>query len=181
VEDVHEVARKDIHTDVYFAHSVQDIELPIRQVTGEELAKAKQSVKEILAKEKRGENVKRRRIWHQNTIDRYQHQGDDSTYTMELHALRLGDVAICTNPFELFTEFGIRIKARSRALQTFVIQLTGVVGMYVPTAEAVRGGGYSAEINSNLVGPAGGQVLVDRTVEAINALWEVPEPSPPKQ
>jgi hypothetical protein len=32
-------------------------------------------------------------------------------------------------------------------------------------------GGYSGEVNSNLVGPEGGQVLVDRTVERINALW----------
>ena len=89
-----------------------------------------------------------------------------------LTAIRLGDVAICTNPFELFTEFGIRIKARSKALQTFVIQLTGVSGMYLPTTEAVGGGGYSAEINSNFVGPAGGQVFVDQTIEAVNALWE---------
>jgi hypothetical protein len=44
---------------------------------------------------------------------------------MELHVLRFGDVAIATNAFELFTEFGIQMKARSRALQTFVIQLAG--------------------------------------------------------
>ena len=46
--------------------------------------------------------------------------------------IRLGDVAIATNVFELFTEFGIQIKARSRALQTFIIQLSGP-GSYVPT------------------------------------------------
>ena len=92
---------------------------------------------------------------------------------MDLHVLRLGDVAIATNDFELFTEFGIQMKARGRALQTFVIQLAGP-GSYLPTAEAVRGGGYSAIVESNKVGPEGGQVLVDRTVEMINALW--PEP-----
>ena len=79
-------------------------------------------------------------------------------------------MAIATNVFELFTEFGIQIKARSRALQTFVIQLAGP-GTYVPTERAVRGGGYSAIVESNLVGPEGGQVLVDRTVEVINSLW----------
>ena len=90
---------------------------------------------------------------------------------MELHVIRLGDVAICTNPFELYTDFGLQIKARSKALQTFVIQLAGTSGKYVPTEKAVEGGSYSAGINSNLVGPEGGQVLVDRTVEAINSLW----------
>ena len=89
---------------------------------------------------------------------------------MELHVIRLGDVAVATNMFELYTEFGIQMKARSRALQTFVVQLVGA-GSYVPTARASRGGGYSAIAESNLVGPEGGQVLADKTVELINSLW----------
>jgi hypothetical protein len=63
------------------------------------------------------------------------------------------------------------MKARSKAEQTFVIELTGGWGRYLPTARAVAGGGYSAVIQSNMVGPEGGQVLVDRTVEMINAMW----------
>ena len=92
---------------------------------------------------------------------------------MELHVIRLGDVAICTNEFELFSDFGIRMMARSKALQTFVVQLTGSPGWgsYLPTAKAVHGGAYSAVIHSTLIGPEGGQVLVDRTVEVINGLW----------
>jgi hypothetical protein len=31
---------------------------------------------------------------------------------------------------------------------------------------------YSATVMSNTVGPEGGQVLVDRTVEAIQELWK---------
>ena len=104
-------------------------------------------------------------------LDRYESQKTNPFYEMELHVLRLGDVAIATNPFELYTDYGIQMKARSKAQQTFVIQLACTSGYYLPTAEAVRGGGYSAEVNSNLVGPEGGQVLVDRTVERINALW----------
>ena len=75
---------------------------------------------------------------------------------MELHALRLGDVAIATNSFELFTDFGLQIKARSPAVQTFIIQLAGP-GSYVPTEAAVRGGGYSAIVESSYVGPEGGR------------------------
>jgi hypothetical protein len=62
------------------------------------------------------------------------------------------------------------MKARSKAMQTFVIQLVNGAG-YVPTEKAVRGGGYSAIIQSNEVGPEGGQTLTDRTVELINGLW----------
>lgn len=62
---------------------------------------------------------------------------------MELHPLRIGDVAIATNAFEPYTDYGIQIKARSPALQTFMIQLAGP-GTYLPTERAVQGGGYSA-------------------------------------
>jgi hypothetical protein len=89
---------------------------------------------------------------------------------MELHVVRIGDVAICTNPFELFTDYGIQMKARSKAVQTFVVQLVGR-GSYLPTGKAIRGGHYSAVVHSSLVGPEGGTILVDRTVNVINSLW----------
>jgi hypothetical protein len=44
-------------------------------------------------------------------------------------------------------------------------------GTYLPTERAVRGGGYSAVVHSGQVGPEGGQVLVDRTVEAIDSVF----------
>ena len=92
-------------------------------------------------------------------------------YQMEMHVLRLGDVAIATNPFELFTDYGLRMKTRSPALQTFVVQLAGP-GTYLATEKAVRGGGYSAIIESNEVGPEGGQFLVDETASVIQSLFK---------
>ena len=47
------------------------------------------------------------------------------------------------------------MKARSPAEQTFAIQLAGS-GTYLPTDRAVRGGDYSAIVESNAVGPEGG-------------------------
>jgi hypothetical protein len=96
--------------------------------------------------------------------------GAERLYPMELHVLRLGDVAVATNDFELYTDYGVQMKARSPAVQTFVIQLAGSGG-YLPTERAVRGGGYGAVIQSSRVGPDGGQVLVNRTVRAIEELW----------
>ena len=71
---------------------------------------------------------------------------------MELHVVRLGDVAIATNDFELYTDYGVAMQARSPATQTVVIQLAGG-GTYLPTERAVRGGGYGAIPQSNRVGP----------------------------
>jgi hypothetical protein len=167
-EEAYEGARREQHGDPPLVHKVATIELPARVVTEAEAAAARSKV-ETLSSDPRN----RRLVgWHGNVVRRYERQqaGNAEPYAMELHAIRLGDVAIVTNAFELFTEFGIQIKARSRALQTFVIQLAGP-GTYVPTGRAAQGGGYSAIAESNLVGPEGGQVLADRTVELVNALW----------
>ena len=95
---------------------------------------------------------------------------DTDPSPVEVHILRLGDVAIATNPFELFLEYGIRIKAQSKAILTLLIQLCSQNSGYLPTEKAVRGGGYSAE--RYIVGPEGGKVLVDETVKYINRMWE---------
>lgn len=69
----------------------------------------------------------------------------------------------------------MRIKARSKALQTFIIQLAGggkYTGTYLPTARAEAGQSYGACMYSNEVGSKGGQELVEATLEAIEELWE---------
>jgi hypothetical protein len=167
-DEAYEGARQEPHAGAVLVHKVETIDLPPRIVTEAEAAEARAKV-ESLSKDPRKHTLAG---WHQTVVDRYEKQkaGTAEPYPAEVHVLRLGDVAIATNPFELFTEFGVQMKARSRALQTFVIQLAGP-GTYVPTARAARGGGYSAIAESNRVGPEGGQVLTDRTVTLVNSLW----------
>lgn len=93
----------------------------------------------------------------------------DPVTPIEFHVLRLGDVAIATNPFELYLDYGIRMKARSPAALTFLVQLACQQAGYLPTAKAVKGGGYSAD--KFIVGPEGGQVLVNQTVKLIKEMW----------
>jgi len=165
-EEAYEGARQDIRSDVPLIHKVEKIQLPVRQVTEEEYVEAKAEVEEL---SKNPANVVRMN-WNKRVVDRYERQSGENTYEMELHVLRLGDIAIATNPFELFTDYGIQMKSRSPAVQTFVIQLAGP-GTYLPTERAVKGGGYSAVVQSSTVGPEGGQVLVDKTLEVITPLW----------
>jgi hypothetical protein len=167
-DEAYEGTRNDQRVDVLLVHKVTTIELPVRVVSDSEAAEARSKV-ETFSKDPKNRRLV---VWHRDVVKRYERQkaGAVEPFAMELHVIRLGDVAIATNVFELFTEFGIQIKARSRALQTFVIQLAGP-GSYLPTSRAVRGGGYSAIVESNLVSPEGGQVLADRTVDLINSLW----------
>ncbi|MGQ9770561.1 MAG: hypothetical protein ACUVQG_08405 [Thermogutta sp.] len=167
-EEAYEAAKTDMRSDIVFKHVVKTIELPYRQVTAVEAEEARTMAAQFADKPAERWNY----LWHQRVVDRYEKQqrGEVETFPMELHVIRLGNVAIATNEFELYTDYGIQIKARSPAVQTFVVQLTGSAG-YLPTERAVRGGGYGAVIQSACIGPEGGQVLVDQTVEAIKQLW----------
>jgi len=93
----------------------------------------------------------------------------DSVHPAEFHALRIGDIAMATFPFEYYLDYSLRIQARARAILTFTVQLANGQSGYLPTAEAIQGGGYSAE--NYLVTPEGGQQIVDETVATLNALW----------
>lgn len=174
VASAYDLAKSDVRAEVPFAHAVERVELPVRKVTPEEYEAAKKGRAE---REARGlesldsEGYIRWRI-HRNIAARYEVQEGRPTAAAEVHALRLGDIAFATNPFELFVDYGLRMKARSPAEQTFVVQLACDCLGYLPTERGVAGGHYSAEVMSNLVGPEGGRVLVDRTVALLQRLWK---------
>lgn len=180
VEEAYEAVKDDRHTDVPLRHHVERLSLPGRLVTEAEYNEAKASVREltgqIAANPQASDTLSRRIKWLERTVERFETQKDTPapTHPAEIHVIRLGDAVLCTNPFELFTEYGVRIKARSKAVQTFVVQLAGN-GTYLPTERAVRAGGYGAVVHSSQVGPEGGQMLVDRTVAAIDALFAPPD------
>ncbi len=187
--DVADVMARDIRTDVPLIHVVRNIDLPERIITESEYAIARKVCDDIDAKpQPQGWDTWVRKLYG-GVCQRYdaQQQGD-RCYALEMHVLRLGDVAIATNPFELYVDYGVQIQARSPADQTFLIQLASPRddAFYVPTPRAVTAGqfsekvmdNYSATVMTNIVGPEGAQVLVDRTVEAIADLWNAPSGDP---
>jgi hypothetical protein len=172
IEEIYPAAAADIRTSVPFAHRVEELRLPARRVTPADLDWARAELARLEKTPATQANRFRLMARAREVMQRYERQDSVTEFPMELHVIRLGDVAIATNPFELFLDYGIRMKARSRAEQTFVVQLACDSGGYLPTARAVAGGGYGAEIPSNKVGPEGGEVLLERTVAAINSLFE---------
>lgn len=175
-EETYRIVKEDRHTNVAFSHKAETLQLPMRIITKEEFQESKKvqedCAAQIAADPKKADQLYAKMTWYGDVVKRYKKQQENPglLYETEIHVLRIGDVAISTNQFELFTDFGIRIQARSKAVQTFVIQLAGP-GTYLPSAKAVAGGGYSAVCQSNIVGAEGGQVLVDRTVDIINSFW----------
>ena len=91
--------------------------------------------------------------------------------TAQIHVVRLGDAGFASSPFELFLDFSLRIKARSPAAQTVLVQLTSGSGGYLASERGVRAGSYGAVPSSCAVGPAGGRKLVEETLKTLNRLF----------
>lgn len=186
VTSVFPYMKNNIEWDPYFVHQIEKVGLSRRLVgiedvkngikEGEEFKKQYEkqlkeiqenpeikknprwytSISTIYTQMKRGESVK----------DRYELEKKQPKMPIEIHVLRIGDIVIATNPFELYLDYGMRIKGRSPAVQTFLVQLSGG-GSYLPPSRSIAGGSYGSVPASTLMGPEGGQELVEKTLEMI--------------
>lgn len=176
VSDVLPVAREGLTSQPAFAHSIRTLDLPMQLVSPADRDRCAAEAERAAAQP----DGFTRAAWHRDVVRRYDEQqatmarGERPVVPVTVHAIRLGDVAFVTNTFELFSDYGVRMQARSPASLTCVVQLAGrgTPGTYLPTARAVEGGSYSAVIESNWVGPAGGRLLVDESVRMLEALWK---------
>lgn len=157
-----------------FIHNVQTIHLPVRKVTLEDVDKAKKRIREyIIAK---GDDVNYNDTAYLNgylgDMARFELQELMEILEAEIHIVRIGNIAIATNPFEPFIKYGNQIKARSKAEQTFLVQLANGFEGYIPTKKAENGGHYSGFTASGITGHEGGDILVRETVRGINVMFE---------
>ncbi len=190
VDEVYEVVQNAKQNDVVVKHQSAVINVPERIVTEAEYKACKAEAERLKANpsDNRGK-------WNARIVARYERLKTDPRpmFATPVNVLRIGDAVICTNQFELYTDFGVQMKARSKAVQTFVVQLANGAGKpkppadapeedkidwhysssgtYLPSERAVKGGGYGAVIQTNTVGPEGGQVLVEETLKMINAMF----------
>lgn len=171
-------ASKDIRNEAILAHSVREIKLSRRMPTEEEYQKNLEWAGEYEAKENPTPSQRSYLRRCRAVVQRYEQmkQGLELFQPMEMHIIRLGDIAFATNSFELFLDYGIRIQAQSPAIQTFIVQLAGKgnypSGSYLPTLRAENGGGYGANVYCNKIGSKGGNELVKESVEELTRVWE---------
>ncbi|MBR4443406.1 MAG: hypothetical protein IKS52_09080 [Clostridia bacterium] len=161
-------------TSPELVHQVHMMQLPIRRATLTEVINARREIRDYL-QHKSGDTVDYNDAAalqvYLGILRRAELQDKLDILDTEVHIIRLGTVAIATNPFELFLDYGNQIKARSFAEQTFLVQLANGTEGYLPTEKAEKGGHYSAFISSGLVGHAGGEMLVRETLKNINGLF----------
>lgn len=174
IVDAYEEAVEEMQSSAPFLHRCETLELPLRRVTKADVAAAERAIRQFFEEHPGDLNYMDSCSLHVHigTIDRYRLQQKKNLVPIELHTLRLGEIAIATNPFELFLDYGNQIRACSAAKQTFLFQLTGGAQNYLPTAKAEQGGHYSAYVSSGTVGHQGGDLLVRSTLTRINEFFK---------
>ena len=168
---VYEELGDDYKDEGLLIHESIRLDLPLRKVTIAEYNEAVEKIEKFVEK-----NRGRKLSFEDNAamhvyagaIARYRLQQKINQVDMEFHIIRFGDIAIATNPFELFLDYGNRIRARSKAKQTFLIQLCCGSYGYLPTERAENGSHYSAYVSSGYIGHVGGDILVRETLSRIN-------------
>ena len=169
-------ARNTIETRPVFDHEVIEISLPVRQVSKAAFIEAQAFLDDLVEKH----SPENRMTWsdvayafqHVGVIARWERQDKEPVWKIETHVIRLGSSVFVTVPFEMFVEYGFRIRARTRAAEVFPIQLSNGMYGYGPTKAAVAGGSYSGNPAATPISPAGGDELVECLINAANELYE---------
>lgn len=186
-DEVYSWASKEKYDDLSVVHSVKNIRLDKRLISDAAYEQCKKQV-ELLQCESfvytgdKKEDFKvntallSRINYYKDIVKKYEDQQKDAKVNMELHVVKLGNIAFASNQFELYMDYQHRIQARSPFEQTFIVQLCaqpqGVrPGGYLATERGVWGNGYSASMFCGTVSPSGGQQLVDETVEELKKIY----------
>ncbi len=172
---VYEELDGELLDEATLVHETLNVAMPLRRVTIAEYNEAVEKIQSFIDKN-RGKKTSFEEsaslYIYSGTIDRYEMQKTVNTYNDEIHIIRFGDIVIATNPYELFLDYGNKIRARSLAKQTILIQLACGTRGYLPTEKAEKGSHYSAYVSSGKTGHEGGDLLVRTTLEHINNMFK---------
>lgn len=98
-------------------------------------------------------------------------EGPD-VFEVKIQAIRIGDLAICTMPFEVFAEIGLELKSESPFKDTFVVELANGAYGYLPTREQHEFGGYETWLSTNRVQKDASEILVRHLKNMLKELKE---------
>lgn len=156
-------------------HRIINLSMPIRKVTADDYKQALEAIdkaRSSFSAEHKMTSEDMVKVFEPIGIARrWELQNAKPMFNFSCHVIRLGTASIATNPFELFTEYGLRMKARCHALQLFIVQLCDDAGVYLPTQTAINGGSYSSKPASTIVGPKQGEKLVEAILEEEKEIW----------
>jgi hypothetical protein len=146
-QEVFRVYKTVQHKDWVRLQAAQaELALQVRQPTPEMLAYARN----VLAKPEDAPPVHRNEKDYARRALQMKEEWPEKVDVI-LQAFRIGDLGIAAIPFEVFTQIGLDIKAKSPLKPTFTIELANGSYGYLPTPEQHKLGGYETWLGTNRV------------------------------
>lgn len=85
-----------------------------------------------------------------------------------MQTFRIGELGVAAVPFEVFTEIGLEIKAKSPFKSSFTIELANGSYGYLPTPEQHQLGGYETWLGTNKVEKEASRKIVTEILKLFN-------------
>jgi neutral ceramidase len=137
----------------------RELELGVRKPTPAQLAHAEK----VLAEPERPDKFPHERNYAQKAVQQLE---SPDTVRVQLQSVRIGELGIFAIPFEVFSEIGLELKARSPFKPSFTMELANGGYGYLPTPEQHELGGYETWLGTN-------KVEVQASVKIVNTLLEM--------
>lgn len=148
----------------------REVALKYRTPSKTEVDKALELMK--LTREERDAINKRTSSVAGNTIS-YASPEKERTENVIIQALRIGDQAIVSMPFEVLVEIGLEIKEKSPFAHTFTIELANGGYGYLPPPNQHKLGGYETWLGTSHFETDASVILVKNLLEMLEELQEL--------
>jgi neutral ceramidase len=143
----------------------REVTLKYRTTTAAEVERARKLL-ELPRKER--EQLHKRATQHANATVTYSEP--DRTESVIVQAIRIGDQAMVTMPFEVLVEIGLQIKEKSPFPRTFLIELANGAYGYLPPPHQHELGGYETWIGTSRFEKESSVILTRNLLEMLEEL-----------
>lgn len=160
----------EVKEDMNIRVSAQDLKMPIRDITDQEIQNAKKLVdqfgdKKISLKDGVPE------VEFAKQLLRIVERKQKCSYILtHIQAIKIGEAAIITFPAEVFAEFQLKLKEISPYRYTTVFGLANGYHGYIPVPKAFDEGGYEPITGSGILAEDAGDIWVNTALQMIKKL-----------
>jgi neutral ceramidase len=145
----------------------REVDLPYREPAKREIILAEGLLKKS---SKERNEINKRTTSVANRVIEYSGPNHPETEPVLIQAVRIGEQAIVSMPFEVLVEIGLEIKKKSPIERTFLIGLSNGGYGYLPPPNQHKLGGYETWLGTSRFQPQSSDMLIKQLLEMLEEL-----------